>query len=536
MRLLRVASAVVLFATLAVSPTTVSAVPGPSGAAYEVVTVCATGATTVRADARALPGTGDIVFIVSANGASVPFTVSRGQRTSVTVDGVDAIPVGVVVTEAGATVATAQYSQTCPANPLTFASGVSHFVPLTPIRVLDTRPQYSIGYSGPKPAGGDVMTFQLAGLNGIAPDATAVVLNLTATEPEGPGYVQAFPAGRGKLGASSNVNIERAGQTIPNAAIVRLGVGGAIGLFTTTKTHLVADVAGYFAPATEIIAPPAFVATGGRFKGVTPTRVLDTRPQYAVQYSGPKPTAGTTIEVAVVPSALNPSVPIPPNMPDPATVGSVILNLTATESSGSGFVQVAPGGALVPGASSNLNLNSANQTIPNLVIVPVSASGTVSIFTSGGTHLIADVLGYFTNDTAPTSISGLFVPLDPERVFDSRPDYRVDGGSFDGSAGSGTTVYFDGLPQSLAGAVVLSVVATETGGPGYIQVGPNTLPGGMVPGAHSNLNVERANQTIPNLVISQSGQLNIDGVSFYTLGDSHIVADIFGWFTFSTVG
>jgi hypothetical protein len=372
-------------------------------------------------------------------------------------------------------------------------------------------------------------------LNGIAPDATAVVLNLTATEPAGPGYVQAFPNGRAQLGASSNVNIERAGQTIPNAAIVRLGDGGAIGLYSTTSTHLIADVAGYFVPALTSTNPTAFLATGGRFKGVVPTRVFDTRTQSAVQYSGPKPAAGTTLEVAVVPSVQNPNVPVPPNTPDPTTIGSVIMNVTATESSAPGFVQVAPGGGLVPGASSNLNLNAAHQTIPNLVIVPVSATGTVSIFTSGGTDLIVDVLGYFTNDSAANSSSGLFVPLDPERVFDSRPDSRIDGGGFDGSGGTGTTVYFDGLP-GVAGAVVLSVVATETGAPGYIQVGPNTMPDGMVPGAHSNLNVERANQTIPNLVISQSGQGNIDGVTFYTLGRSQIVADIAGWFTFSVAG
>jgi hypothetical protein len=438
------------------------------------------------------------------------------------------------VTEDGMTMAFADYTRTCPTTVGT--AGISSFVPLTPRRVLDTRPQSRIGYSGDKPAAGGTVVLALAGANGVAAQATAVVLNLTATEPDGPGYVQAFPNGRGQPGGSSNVNVERAEQTIPNASIVRLGDDGAIGLFTTTTTHLVVDIAGYFVPATAIVSPPAFIAAGGRFLGVTPTRMFDTRPGVAVQYSGPKPGAGSTVEFAVVPSALFPNVPIPPNMPQPSAVGSVILNVTATEASGAGFVQVAPGGALVPGASSSLNLNAVGQTIANLVIVPVSAVGTVSIFTSGGTHLIADVFGYFTNDTAGTSVSGLFVPVDPERVMDSRQESRIDGGSFDGAAGTSTTVFFDGLPRSIAGAVVLSVVATETGASGYVQVGPNTRPAGLVFGAHSNLNVERANQTIPNLVITQSSQLNIDGVTLYTLGSSELVADIAGWFTYSTTG
>jgi hypothetical protein len=536
MRSLRTVVVVVMVSAGGVIPATATeASAGPSGTSYEIATVCSTGSMTVRADATAVSGSGDVSFTVASNGTSSEFGVARGSRAGVTVRGVSAIPSGVVVTEGSTTVASAQYGQTCASNPLSAASDVSHFVPLTPVRVLDTRPDHAVGYTGPKPLANGIVVLQLAGVAGIASDATAVVLNLTATEPVGPGYVQAFPNGRGNPGASSNVNIERAGETIPNAAIVRLGDDGAIGLFVTTSTHLIADVAGYFVPAQEIAVPSAFVATGGRFQGVGPTRVFDTRPGHTVQYSGAKPLAGSTVDFAVFPTSEAPDVPVAPNLPNPSTIGSVVLNVTATESSGPGFVQVAPGGALVPGASSNLNLNAANQTIPNLVIVPVSSTGTVSVHTSAGTHLIADVLGYFTNDSAANSRSGLFVPLDPERVLDSRLATRVDGGEFVGAAGSSTTVRFEGLPD-VPGAVVLNVTATETGAPGFVQVGPNTVPGGMTFGAHSNLNVERADETIPNLVISQSGQQNIDGVTFYTSGQAHLLADIAGWFTFTNTG
>ena len=54
-------------------------------------------------------------------------------------------------------------------------------------------------------------------------------------------------------------------------------------------------------------------------------------------------------------------------------------------------------------------------------IVPVSAAG-LSLFASGGGHVVVDVTGYFTGPSAPPSSAGLFIPLDPTRLYDSRDD------------------------------------------------------------------------------------------------------------------
>lgn len=521
--------------SLAISGPVGATTGGPSGVAYDVVTTCSTGTMTVRADARQLIGTGSVSFSVVSGGGTQTAAVERGATASVTVRGADSIPAGVSVLEDGATITSAQYASLCSVAPADEVR--SKFVPLDPERVLDTRPASRIGHAGAKPAAGETVVLPLAGLHGVAGDAIAVVVNITVTEPEGPGFVQAFPNDRGQPGASSNVNVERAGQTIPNAAIVRLGDAGAIGLYTSVGSHFLVDVAGYFVPADRIDAfgSVGYLAVDGRLKGVRPTRVFDTRDATAVQYSGPKPGAGATLEVPVIPSATHPDVPSAPTTPQATTVGSVVLNVTATQSTAPGFVQVAPGGALTPGTSSSLNVNGAGQTIANLVIVPMSTTGTVSIHTSGGAHLVIDVLGYFTNATAPYSISGLFTPLDPERVLDTRSDTRIDGGEFTGVGGTGPTIHFDALPTSV-GSVVLNVVATHTSGPGFVQIGPNLLPDGLTFGSHSNLNVERAGQTIANLAVTQADQLNIDGVTIYTSADAQLVADVFGWFTYSITG
>jgi hypothetical protein len=321
--------------------------------------------------------------------------------------------------------------------------------------------------------------------------------------------VQLFPANRGTAGSSSNLNLEAAGQTIPNAVIVPIGDGGAVTFFTQVGTHVLADVAGYFVPVTNDVS-------SGRFSGITPTRVLDTRSASAINYSGPKPGAGAIVTFPVTGLAGGPSA---------SQVSAVALNVTATEATAAGFVQVAPGGALVPGKSSNLNLNAPGQTIPNLVIVPVAADGTVSIYTQSGTNLIADVTGYFTSATEPPGSSGLFLPLTPERVADTRDDSRRDGGAFGGEPNTKFTMFFGGLPQAFLGAVMLNVTAAESRAPGYVQVGPD-----LVVGSHSNLNVERANQTIPNAVlvpVSLNNRLDL-----YTQGGTQLIVDIFGWFLF----
>lgn len=77
-------------------------------------------------------------------------------------------------------------------------------------------------------------------------------------------------------------------------------------------------------------------------------------------------------------------------------VGAVASNVTVTQSEnptiGGGFVTVYPCGTR-PDAS-NLTFTTG-QTIPNSVIAPVSAQGTVCFYVYGTAHLLADVSGYF---------------------------------------------------------------------------------------------------------------------------------------------
>jgi hypothetical protein len=53
-----------------------------------------------------------------------------------------------------------------------------------------------------------------------------------------------------------------------------------------------------------------------------------------------------------------------------------------------------PDGAELPWAS-NLNLERPQQTLPNHVTVGVGPSGAFTLYTQSGTHLAADLFGWY---------------------------------------------------------------------------------------------------------------------------------------------
>ena len=247
-----------------------------------------------------------------------------------------------------------------------------------PERILDTR-DAQIGYTGPKPGENGEVALRVLGVAGVPDDPAAVagvILNVTGTEAEAPGFVTVWPEGQLRPNAS-NLNLAPGEFAAPNLVVVPVGADGSIRLYTQSPAHLIVDIAGYIVP-------------DAGFESVTPFRVLDTRPGSAIGYDAenlgvPGPDAEVRFQVAGVEGSGVPA----------AGVQSVILNVTATESFDAGFITAYPGGAR-PEAS-NLNVERPGQTIPNSVIVPVDSSGFVTLYTQSGGHLLADVAAWIPN-------------------------------------------------------------------------------------------------------------------------------------------
>ena len=116
------------------------------------------------------------------------------------------------------------------------------FNAVTPQRVLDTRN----GIGAPRgPVGpGQSIDVAIAGQGGVPIDASSVVLNVTVTQATVGGFITVWPTGAPRPTASS-LNMT-ANETIPNAVIAKLGVGGKVSLYNDTgDSQLVADITGY---------------------------------------------------------------------------------------------------------------------------------------------------------------------------------------------------------------------------------------------------------------------------------------------------
>jgi hypothetical protein len=375
--------------------------------------------------------------------------------------------------------------------------GASAYFPVSPYRILDTR----VGQGFPqRVAAGQAFTLALPN---VPAGSSAVVLNLTVDGPAAPGFVTVYPTGVGRPLASS-INVDLPGQPIANLVTVPISTGGTVDIFSLMTTDLVADVEGYYRPAP--------IAQAGRFIPVTPFRLLDTREPGSVHVGAL--TSGQQIDLDVAALA---------GLPADATAAA--LKVTVTDSLASGFWTVFPTGTTRPLAS-NLNVVGIGTTIANQVIAPLSA-GRTTVFAQYGGHLVVDLVGWFTGNSALPADVGLFVPVSPTRLLDSRePPLGLKPGK--NRTAQVAVAGVAGLPATGIGAVVVNATVTDTTASGFFSLWPAQT---YRPTA-SSLNVTRIGQTIANHVITP---VSPGGFGFYTQNGAHLIVDIAGWYTGSEV-
>ena len=262
------------------------------------------------------------------------------------------------------------------------------FCPLPAARLLDTRS--GVGAPAAAVAPWSAVHLQVTGRGGVpASGVSAVVLNVTVTQPARSGFVTAYADGAARPTAS-NLNFVP-GQTVPNLVVVPVGANGKVDLYNGSggTVQLVADVSGYYVAGT--------VSAPGAFRSLAPQRLLDTRSGLGAPAGAVA--AGGTVHLQVLGRGGVPA----------SGVSSVVLNVTVTQPARSGFVTAYADGAARP-ATSNLNF-VPGQTVPNLVVVSVGADSKVDLYNGspGTVHVVADVAGYHLAGTP--SADGAFHSL-----------------------------------------------------------------------------------------------------------------------------
>jgi hypothetical protein len=236
------------------------------------------------------------------------------------------------------------------------------------VRLLDTR----LTSNKPLPAGSFV---RLKG----RPNSTGVV-SIIADQVASKGYFQILPSCDAPVGGSSNLNVDEIGQTRNSLAFVPFDENGEACGYAQASAHWIADLQAYMSPLA--------------FNDIDDMRLVDTRE------NATKPAQGAKIEINGTPDATG------------------VVSIVSTEAVGPSYVQVMSEGD-IEGASSNLNVNKAGDTIATLSFVRFDKNGKAHIYVQRSMHVIADLQGYFLN--------GSFDNTPDRRVLDTRNGFEGSG-------------------------------------------------------------------------------------------------------------
>lgn len=343
--------------------------PVPAQASAVVLNVTVTG-TTASTDVRAYPA-----------GTGLPGSSNLNATAGTTVPNLVTVAIGdngaINLRNSGGTV----HLIADIAGYYTPGTAGAGFTAVNPSRILDTRsPNVGAPASRIGPAGfvdlqvtGSLPTADGSTVT-VPPNASAVVLNVTATGATAGTDVRVYPTpSDGSVPEVSNLNV-RAGQTAPNLVTVAVGADGKVRLRNAAgQVNLIADLAGYYTPG-----------SGGRFVPIVPTRFLDTR-------------TGVGAAPLAVTAAGFVDLKVSGTRGVPAGATAAVLNLTGTGVTASTDVRAYPAGASAVPTVSNLNLTK-NLTRANLAIVRVGDQGRVRVRNGAGqVQLIADLAGYIVN-------------------------------------------------------------------------------------------------------------------------------------------
>ncbi len=375
------------------------------------------------------------------------------------------------------------------------------FVPITPCRLLDTRPEK--GGSGPIP-GGTSLAFNLPQLAQSASppceslaSAAAYSLNVSVVPSGALGYLTIWPTGEDQPVVATLNSLN--GRIKADAAIVAAGYQGAVTVFVTQTTNVILDINGYFAPAS-----PSTLT----FYPLPPCRVADTRKDNFPAGLGSPFLPGLQERDFPILNAASCNIP--------TTAAAYSLNFSVVPHGALGYMTVWPTGQDKPTVST---LNDIPGTIiANAAIVPAGTAGDISVYPSNDTDVIIDINGYF--DTPGAGGLSLY-PAAPCRVIDTR---KVGSGQpFSGTLSPPVDVVDSPCATPAeAQAYVFNATVVPYGALGYLTLWPDGTDRPVV----STLNALDGSIT-NNMAIVPTNNGKIDA---YASGITQLILDISSYF------
>ncbi|MGZ4437220.1 MAG: N-acetylmuramoyl-L-alanine amidase, partial [Nocardioidaceae bacterium] len=372
------------------------------------------------------------------------------------------------------------------------ARAASGFVPVAPVRVLDTRTGLgSAAGPGALQPQGRVEVGVLGRGQVPSSGVSAVVVNLTGTAQDRATYLSAYPAEEPWPGTTS-MDLA-AGQTHATTVSLVLGASGRLSVYDrVAPADVTLDVVGYF-PTTG----------GSGYTAVTPSRVVDTRTTRTPFGNGQVRSFAMWGKGGV-----------------PAGATAVVLNATVTGATSRGQLTVFPAGTARPAAAS---LTFASGEVTSNRVLAGLGNGALSVYAQAArVDVVLDVVGY----VGGAGSGSLFTPVTPTRVLDTRRALGVPGTS--PLPGGSTTVVaptsWRGVPASATSVLVTLTALGATKG-GWITAWDGT--GSRPPVSDLTVQGGRTTNNLVLLPVSSAGSS-----ALYDAGSSvHLVADVLGYVT-----
>lgn len=203
------------------------------------------------------------------------------------------------------------------------------------------------------------------------------------------------------LAAPTLAHIHRGAAGVAGPVVVDFGTPGAtshtgcVALTATLANEILATPAGFYVNVHNADFPAGAIrgqlakgpeSAGSQHFLPTPLRAYDSRTAPATKMA-----ANETRTVSLATGVDNASVS---TIAVPPGATAAIVTITATETSGAGFLKAYSAASAEP-ATSNVNFTVAGATVAVSTQVAVDASGSIKV-TAGpaGTHVIIDVVGY----------------------------------------------------------------------------------------------------------------------------------------------
>ena len=427
------------------------------------------------------------------------------------------------------------------------------YTPVTPCRIIDTR-----SATAGQMAADSIRAFNgwtatnFAGQGGsggsncnipAANTTAAIVVNFTVVTPLTGGYITAYPSNVTKpVAASLNFNT---GDVKGNNAILKLDqtiATNQLKIYTTSATHLVADVVGYYA------MPVSLAGFGSSFNSelvytpVTPCRIMDTRNPGA---DTGMLNAGSTRSFLgwngsyTVQGGDNSDCGLPLSTNNAA----IVVNFTVVSPDTAGYITAFPADALAQPLAATLNFGAGEVKGNNAFLKLNQTTGQVDfkIYSTATTHLVADVVGYYAKPVAVPMVSLssdlVYTPITPCRIMDTRSaalgalTANVSRGfsgwtatNFMSQGGAATTCGLPSNTDNAAIAVNFTIVSPATGG--YITAYPANAP--LPLAATLNFNAGDVKGSNAILKLNQTGTGS--HFNIYTTSSAHLVADVMGYY------